>query len=178
MPLLRTLAVLALLAFLSSRGYCAENAKLDFEFSQRVEAGKVTVGEMLRRLNLALPRLQAGDEESTLYFAETYGSACAKAEGKQVQELERILRALPVESFLFDGCFPAYATTAIKRRVAELAKKPVHLEWKPGGEELPEELRDAPGEFQEAWKVYSAVGSVSRSDQGCRGSAAPESGNS
>jgi hypothetical protein len=137
--------------------HSAEKAALDFEFSRAVEEGKVTVKEMVRRLEAAVPKFAKPGEEPGIVFAEIYAAAIKKARGAEWEKLEGLLRAIPVDSFDFDECFSAYATARIRRQVAELARKPVHLEFKPVAEGLPKQLADAPASLQEAWKVHRSV---------------------
>jgi hypothetical protein len=134
-----------------------EKAVLDFEFRQAAVEGKVSVQEMLRRLQIATPHLAEPAADSGLYFTEIYAIATKKANDAELVELEEMLRAMPADALEFDDCFSAYATLRIRRRVAEIAKKPVDLEWQLTTEPLPKELADAPESFRDAWELYHSV---------------------
>jgi hypothetical protein len=130
----------------------AEDPTLDYEFRQAAEEGKVSVAEMVRRLKDEMPRIA-----DSFGFEDVFVAALRKANEAELKEVEGLLRVMPSDSFCFAGCFSSYSARMIRDRVAELAKKPVRLEFKPTAEELPKELADAPASWRAAWKLYRSV---------------------
>jgi hypothetical protein len=155
---IRGFAIVGCAWLFASSALCAEKgAPIDYDFLDAAGKGDVSVREMLQRLNSAMPSPGKSDDESSLFFAETYAAATRRATEKELEELVGILRAIPPDALLFDECFSAYATVMIRQRVAQLAKKPVRLKWQLGAEPMPREVADAPASFRKAWKLHRAV---------------------
>jgi hypothetical protein len=135
-----------------------DKEKLDAEFQIAAEQSKVSVHEMIRRLQIIAPRLGRPDsDDQSFHFAAIFAAAVKQAQDAEMEPLEALLRKMPHDSFAFSDCFGVYATVRLRQRVAELARRPVHLSFPPSSEPLPPELATAPAADREAWALYNAV---------------------
>src|SRR4051812_23735533 len=103
---------------------CAADAQTDYEFRSAVREGKVPVKELLQRLRATVP---SSEDDSSFDFRDLYHAAARKADATELNELGAMLRGLRSGSLFFDDCFGAYASRAIRLRVAELRNKRIRL---------------------------------------------------
>lgn len=137
--------------------FAEELPESKYQFQWDAAAGKISMPEMLKRLKALLPRVSKEPGDESLEFSSVYAAAMQRAQGADFEELEKLLRAMPVESSWYDECFNAYADARLRQAVTALAQHPVKVEWKATKEAVPKELADAPASFREAWKLYRTV---------------------
>src|SRR6478609_12116034 len=85
--------VLALCVFSAQ---AADKRLDDLHFAESAKQGKVTVKQMLSCLRAELPDLTKEVDKCPLYFAEIYAAATKSASLAEREELEKVMKAIPV----------------------------------------------------------------------------------